>query len=417
MKFSGKQKNITRRFFLKISGILAGSWIVGPVFGSFARKAHANTRPRVISVHEPSATYWDHASGFHWDFINQNVVNKMVAAGVKALALKSDLGKAWQTIIPYKSGQSVAIKINLNNNWSCDSDWESDGNGRMNAYPETVNAVIDGLLQIGVPAQKIWIVEPSRVILNRFIDKIANQNVRFYSSDSGCSPNSFVTDYVDENSVYASKTTHPPGDVVRPAQVFVEADHIINIPLLKGHGGAGITLSMKNHYGSVTFRGSNQNAAREKMHKYAYENTNPDPNKSVIADINNNPVIRDKTRLIIGDGLFGNPISNIDSPEKWNLFDNKDPNMLFFGTDPIATDSVMCDYINAERKLRGRPEATRSALVYGQTLGLGVHDRWDSYLTKNYTRIDYFELEGTNYNPGTGTDLTGVSLLLLQICF
>ena len=36
-------------------------------------------------------------------------------------------------------------------------------------------------------------------------------------------------------------------DLVRPAQVFTDAAHLINIPLLKGHGPGHASLGMKNH--------------------------------------------------------------------------------------------------------------------------------------------------------------------------
>jgi hypothetical protein len=202
-------------------------------------------------------------------------------------------------------------------------------------------------------------------------------------------------DYVAVDSPDASPTTHPTDDVVRPAQVFVDADHLINIPLLKGHGGGWMTLGLKNHYGSVTYKNypsQTQENERMRLHGYIIPNQNPDLDKSTLADISNNPHIRDKTRLIVGDGLFGHPITNNQSVIRWQIFNNDDPNILFFGTDPIATDSVMNDYITAEQG----GTVVHSSLHHGAELGLGIHDHWDSLATKRYSLFNYIQIESDN---------------------
>ena len=318
----------------------------------------------------------------------------MVAAGIKALTGERELVQAWRKLIPYQAGQSVVIKVNFNNTETC-----SDASNQMDAYPETVNAIVEGLTVIGVPANLIWVADPSRAIPIRFIEKIQNANVSYYASLAVCNTNSYSTDYVAEASSDASPTTHPSGNIVRPAKVLVDADHLINVPLLKGHGFAGITLGLKNHYGSVIFRGNNQWASRSEMHPYTNESINPDPTKSIVSDINNNPHIRNKTRLIVGDGLFGNAFDNTSPPEKWSIWGNSDSNILFFGTDPIATDSVMCDYINEERVQNQWPPATHASLQYGQELGLGTHDHWNNFTYKQYNLIDY-RMVGSDYEPG-----------------
>jgi uncharacterized protein (DUF362 family) len=370
-------------------------------------RAHASVRPRVVSVHTPDATSWNHSSDYHWDTIDQTVVNDMVAAGIKALTGKKDSADGWAQLVPHQTGQAVAIKVNFNNSWSCSS------SNIMDAYPETVNAVIDGLMSIGIPANRIWIAEPSRVFPNRFIDQIRQPEVQFFSVFPSCSPKISATDYVSENSNDASSTTYPTGNYIRPAQVFVDADHLINIALVKGHDGAGVTLSLKNHFGSITFAGSDPDQARQQMHSWLYPGANPDPNKTILGDINNNPHIRGKTRLVIGDGLFGNPFDNTSEPVRWRIFDNKDPNILFFATDPVALDSVICDYINEERSQNGYSKATTGYLSHANAMGLGIHDHWLSYETKLYSLIDYLPIEGTDYEPdnnGNGGSASSRSL-------
>jgi hypothetical protein len=385
---------ITRRDFLRFTGGLSGVCLTFSLSRIMVGSAHADSRPVVVSVHDGSATNWDHVSGYHWERIDQEVVSDMVATGVMTLTAKSTLASAWQHLIPYQNGEAVALKVNLNNTWECES------SNKMDAYPETVNAVIEGLLLIGIPPDKIWITDPSRVIPSRFVNRIHTAGVRFFSAVDCCSNACSLTDYVSPASSAASPTTYPPGDYIRPAQVFADAAHLINIPLLKGHVAAGVTLGMKNHYGSVTFLGNDPDAARLRMHDYLYPDQNLDPSKSVLTDINLNPHIRNKTRLILGDGLFGNPLDNLQPPQLWTIFDNSDPNILFFGIDPVATDSVMCDYINEERIRIGSTAASNSYLQHAQSMGLGIHDQWDDFQNRQYADIAYLHVEGVaNSNP------------------
>lgn len=387
---------LSRRTFLKYTGVsasllLANQWLKNP-----SLVLAQSERPRVVSIHNSNATNWDHTSGYHWEYINQPVVNSMVEKGLMNLTGAANVSDAWRALIPYQPGEAVAIKVNFNNHSTCPSN-----DNLIDAYPETVNAVIDGLKSIGVPSNRIWITDPSRAIPERFVNKITDPDVHYYTSLSWirCGPNFYATDYVALDSPAASATTHPSGDVVRPAQVFVDAAHLINMPLLKGHSGSGwMTLSLKNHYGSVTFRNypsSNQNDERNRMHQYIVPYLNPDTGKSTLADISNNPHIRNKTRLIIGDGLFGNPRNNYESVTRWEIFNNDDPKILFFGTNPIATDSVMCDYISEEQGL----PITHSSLHHGAELGLGTHDHWDSFLTKQYALIDYIHIDMDMNHP------------------
>lgn len=339
-----REGTVTRREFLKCSGGVIGACVAGSVCGGSIESARAASRPWVISVRNAEATFWDHSSGYHWDFIRQNVVSNMVATGVKALTGADSELTAWRQLIPYSSGEAVAIKINLNNFWNCVN------SNVMDAYPETVNSVVKALIQIGVPAEKIWVTDPSRPIPARFINRISYKNILFFSSIPGCDASYALTDYADVGSSASSATTYPPGDKVRPAQVLVDAAHIINIPLFKGHYGAGITLGLKNHYGSVTFSGNNQYTERSRMHAYLYESENPDPSKSIVADINNNHHIKLKTRLIIGDGLFGHPFNNGSEPIRWEIFQYSDPNILFFKMTPLPRiQSCVTTSIRKER--------------------------------------------------------------------
>jgi len=350
-----------------------------PVYATSPQALQLPVPNRVVSVHDSRATNWDYQTGYHWQYIDQEPVNDMVARGVMALTERTNPVDAWNDLIPYQPGEEVVIKLNFNNA-GC-----SGYNNQMDSYPEPVNAVIDGLTSIGVPPQNIWITDPSRAVPARFRDRITNPDVQYYSYGSCGGPNYHAVDYVDSDSPDASVAQCPAGDKIRPSQVFVDAEHLINIPLLKSHDGNHPTLALKNHYGSVIYRDN----TLDSMHAYFIEGGNTGgcdlDTKNILADISNNPHIRDKTRLVIGDGLFGNPYVNWDSVQRWDIFGNDDPNILFFSADPVAISSVMMNYIEAERG----ENQYHYHLHAAASLGLGVHEHWDSFENKHYSVIDY----------------------------
>ena len=353
---------------------------------------------RVVTVHDTRATNWDYVTGMHWNFISQSVVTEMVSRGVMALTSTTNPVDAWSALIPYKEGEAVAIKVNFNNAWEYD-----DTDNQHDAFPETVNGIIDGLISIGVPPEKIWITDPSKVIPDRFRNKITHAGIQYYSAyHTGQRSDVYLTTYVDATSKDASPIQNPPTEVVRPAQVLVDAHHLINIPMMKGHAPSWVTLGLKNHYGSVIFKDHKRND----MHQYIYPTT-ADPNANPLGDINNNPHIRDKTRLVLGDALFGDPVINYARPPvKWTIFDDDSPNMLFFGVDPIAVESVMFDYLNEELVRIGKSPRNDDYLHYAAGLGLGIHEHWDHFSTQKYNIIDYIKIELGNTSVSGDSSLS-----------
>jgi len=351
-----------------------------PVYATSPQVSQLPSPNRVVSVHDSRATNWDHETHYHWEYIDQEIVDNMVALGILALTEETNLVDAWNALIPYQPGDEVVIKPNFNNAGCSAQDEDID------SYAEPTNAVIDGLVSIGVPLENIWITDPSRRVPDRFRDRLRPEyrdQVQYFSYWRCQVDNYHRVDYVDPASSDASDAQCPEGDRIRPAQVFVDAEHLINIPLFKSHGPY-ITLALKNHYGSVMYRDND----RSSMHYYFNQGGNTQgcelETKNILADINNNPHIRDKTRLVIGEGLFGNPHKSWQDTDIWEIFGNDDSNILFFSVDPVALSSVMADYIVAERGNQAHEHLHAAA-----SLGLGVHEHWDSFENKHYTGIDY----------------------------
>lgn len=140
---------------------------------------------------------------------------------------------------------------------------------------------------------------------------------------------------------------------VRFFQELDACDAIVNLPTPKQHGGAGVSVSLKNHYGSIDRPGA--------LHANWC-----DPG---IAELNAQPTIRDKTRLIVGAAL------NI-SPADWNRPVRE--NALLLSFDPVAHDTVARDMLVRAREALGLDtgfllEGSRH-LRTAQDLNLGATD-------------------------------------------
>jgi hypothetical protein len=132
-----------------------------------------------------------------------------------------------------------------------------------------------------------------------------------------------------------------------------DCDALINLPIPKQHGMAGISVSLKNHYGSIE-------------NPYQLHGSNCDPG---IAELNAQPNLRDKTRLIVGAAL------NV-SPQDWNRPERE--NSLLLSFDPVALDTVARDILVRHRQDLG---LNTGSLIEGarhlrtaQSLNLGATD-------------------------------------------
>jgi hypothetical protein len=325
--------------------------------------------PKVVHVHNPAATHWNGETDY-WNHVDQNVVNTMVDQGVMTLTGTSTVADAWRALIPaYQPGQKIAIKVNFNNSSGC-----SDADGQIDALIQPVNAVVRGLKQIGVAETDIRVYDAIRPIPNRFVNGCQYSNVQFF--DSGCRNVAGWGPYV---------TFSPPPGVPTPSprqvtNALANAAYLINMPIMKGHTGPGVTLSFKNHLGTIS---------DPDLHDYIYlggslYRTDYNP----LVDLYQDPCIFGKTILTIGDGLFACRPQEDLPPSVWTTFKGKLPNSLFFATDPVAIDCVMCDFLNAESPLAAESDRY---LRLASNAGLGVFERRNP--PGGYSQIVYWKIE------------------------
>ncbi|MBN1657059.1 MAG: DUF362 domain-containing protein [Anaerolineae bacterium] len=332
---------------------------------------------RVVHVHNPNATSWNGQTNF-WDYVSQSTVDDMVDQGIMVLTGTQSLSAAWQAILPnYQPGQGIAIKVNLNNAPQC-----TDTDAQIDALMEPVNAVVRGLLSIDVQENDIWVYEAKRAIPYRFSNASQYSNIRFFGKVAcGYEYATFASGDPNAVVIYSPPAGVPLPPTTRITDVLIGATYLINVPIMKTHPGPGVTLSFKNHLGTID--------APAGLHPYislAREYFRTDYNPMV--DLYKNPHIRSKTILTIGDGLFAAKDRNTDPPAVWQTFGNDVPNSLFFSTDPVAIDCVMCDFLTAETGVV--PEAA-AYLEVAHSAGLGVFERGDPW-GSGYDLIEFVQV-------------------------
>lgn len=332
--------------------------------------------PKVVHVHSAGATSWTGQPDY-WNHVNQTTVNDMVDEGMKVMTGKTNVADAWRTILPnYHPGQGIAIKVNFNNS-GC------SGSTLIDGVIHPVNAVVRGLKEMGVAESDVWVYDAIRGLPGDFVNGCLYPGVRFFD-DSCHEPAGFSSN--DPNAFVAF---HPPAGIPMPpaervSDVIINATYLINMPIMKLHswGTTGPSLGFKNHWGTI----DNPSG----VHDYILlggQYRRPDYN--ALVDVYNNPHIRGKTVLTVGDGLFGSNKGYNQPPFMWKTFGNRPPNSLFLATDPVAIDCVMCDFVDAECTL---DSSSYSYLQIAHQAGMGLYEHGDPW-GSGYQQIKYTRLE------------------------
>jgi uncharacterized protein (DUF362 family) len=277
--------------------------------------------------------------------VNFKVIQSMLDESIQAFTK----GGGWPSLIPsYKTGETVGIKVNcqvplISTQW------------------KVVGAVIRGLVGMGIPQKNIVIWDAD----SESMKYTAMGWVRGVFPEVRLSTTDQLKDPFD-----SSKSMEILGNRTCLSRLLTEADHLINVPVLKNHFEAGITFALKNHLGSA---GENIKD-RQKIFHLPQEEGNRwhkvfgrgKPKGESIALINTAPDIKNKTRLIVGDALFGVcTMGPVGQPEFAY-------NGLIVGTDPVATDHQARLIIENERKKRNLPFVPSTQIDHAVKLGLGA---------------------------------------------
>jgi hypothetical protein len=263
-----------------------------------------------------------HSGVWTGDAPDPDIVFQMLDAGLSTLTGTSDALAVWRAL--FDPGERVLLKVNC---------IASGGP----TQPVVTYAVARRLKDAGLLGENI-------LIFDRTDHELAGAGYQLNEGGTGIQCHGSRGHGTEAALTQAS---------VRFYQDLDDCDAIINIPTPKQHSSAGVSVSLKNHYGSVDRPG-------------ALHGGWCDP---AIAELNAQPNVRDKTRLVVGAAL------NV-SPFDWNSPERE--NALLLSFDPVALDTLARDILVRHRQDRSHHagflvEGARH-LSTAQTLGLGATD-------------------------------------------
>lgn len=382
---------------------------------------------RVVWVHDPAVANWNGTTGFWWNdsVTSQPEAQKMLHLSLMFLTHEKTERAAWDNLFKYfntthgrgakgyASGEKIGIKINMNN-----TDSHAPSN-EINTSPQIVFAMLKSMIEEGrVPAKNITVFDPSRYITDNVFTKChaAFPDVVFVDNTGG---DGRVKATYKENAIpYSMDNGKLATGLVTCA---VEAKYLINIALLKGHVGQGVTLCGKNYYGATNID--------KDWRKNAHNNFDQDragkPKYMTFVDFMGHKDLGGKTMLFVLDGFYATRAVNGTPGPKWKMapFNDNWASSLFISQDGVAIDAVGLDFLRAEwptapdmkyaeqymieAALANDPpsKTTYDPERDGSTLkSLGVWEHWDSPVTKRYSQ-DFEGEEGTEPVKKNGIEL------------
>jgi hypothetical protein len=326
---SNRALDISRREFLKLAaaaGLLAGC---RPAVSPAARrqeimKIYPDRPSKVVRAR--------HAGVWSGDTLVPEAIRQMLDLGITQLTGLSDARQAWRAL--FDASERVAIKVNAFRNsiiWT---------------HVPLVMAVTECLQEAGVPAEQI-------VIFDYYTTEL--EEAGFPVNQDGPGVRCYGTD------ISYTEGFEVVGTPIKLSDIVVNCDALINVPILKSHGIAGISFAMKNHYGTLENPGA--------LHYGKYIERG-------MAELNALPPIKDHTRLTIGDTLTVN-LRGRNSWPYWRDAVTGDAILMSF--DPVAHDTVgLQTFVQLLAADGGEPaSATARAtpwLAGGAEVGLGTDD-------------------------------------------
>ncbi len=328
---------------------LAANEVLGESKGAFPG--------RVAWIHDPDVTNENctNSENDYWYLdknTDQDVVDEMLS---EVLQLYTNTGSdkdAWDAIfknfnalhndsdVGYQAGEKIVIKINLNSIYYFPTDEGID------TSPQLCLALLNQLVNVvGVSQSDICIGDPNCEMrdVTYLPCKEVFPNVTYWRNSEN---DASVTPH--ENAI--SWSNGDPDNAL--PQSYIDATYMINVPVLKKHHRAGITLTAKNHFGSVA---AFTNGAWH-LHPYLpapegigfVDNGDYGVYRCLI-DIMGHKDLGGKTVLYLVDAIWsstnwGHP------PVKWRMspFNNDWTSSLFVSQDPVAMESVAFDFLFKE---------------------------------------------------------------------
>jgi len=299
--------NRSRRNFFTQCLASAVAWGTGAALGAPAQPA-PGPKSRVVVARDPDLRGGSAA-------IDANRLEALLDRAMIALfggahaeeSSKQSVLAAWRRIAG--RDDKVGLKVN------------TLGGRGISTHVDLVAVVCDRLQQAGVPAANIlvWDRDTEEMERGGFRIAIGGNRVQCYGTDR--------VGYEDDLSVWRSVGSRLSKNLARSSAV------LINLPVLKDHDGAGVTIALKNMYGAI-----------HNPNKYHPNGCDP-----YVADLNMLPEIRSRLKLVICDATTamyeGGPAFK---PEhSWNA------NSVIVSEDPVALDWTGWQMIERKRAEMG----------------------------------------------------------------
>ena len=202
---------------------------------------------RVVWAFDPKVATWDGTNKYWWEdkSTSPKEVNRMFTEVLYSLTGQKNEAKAWDALFRnfnqmknrgangYRPNEKIAIKINQNNTTS-----HADTTG-LNGSPQLVYSMLRSLVkEAGVSQKNITVFDASRFITDCIFNKCHKDFPEVVFVDNSGGDGRTKSTYVDNAIPYSIDNGKLATGLAKCA---VEADYLINVALLKGHRGQGVT--------------------------------------------------------------------------------------------------------------------------------------------------------------------------------
>jgi len=312
-------------------GSLAASLALPHLAARAADPVPGNSKPRLgmPGLHPGRVVAVSHPGSIVEGRFQAEPIRRMLAEGMMELTDAEDATQAWRRF--FERGDVVGIKLT------------PVGGPLVQSSAEVLHGIVAGLESAGVRRQDIVVYDRYRdQFLQAGFDKWLPEGVRWSFASARFDDVQQGIEGYDPEHFLDMAVVLPGHDPARPEArrsyvakfITREVNKLINLPALKDHQSAGVTLALKNlSHGLVN------NVSR------THSSSTLNVCGSFIPAVCSLPVIRDKTVLHILDGIralyHGGPTSRAEF-----VWEHR---TLYFATDPVAVDRVGWQAIDRKR--------------------------------------------------------------------
>lgn len=294
-----KTRAASRRDFLR--ACIASTACLGMEKAGWAHLLSDSARPSRLVIARDSMLRGS-GSG-----INSDRLHSLLDRAMQSFFDRDTPVEAWRQLV--KPGEVIGLKVNC-----------LAGRGASSSVL-LVEAICERLQQAGIAAENIivWDRLNSDLESAGFRIATAGRRIRCLGNDDA--------GYEDDLAIYGSVGSRVAKTLTR------SCDAVINLPVLKDHGIAGVTVALKNLFGAI----HNPNK---------YHSSAGDP---YIADVNMLAPIRQKVRLTICDATTAQYEGGPSFMPHWSW----PYNGLLVSRDPVALDYTGWQIIEHKRAEKG----------------------------------------------------------------